>query len=319
MSVQWKTDRKFSVLLFLKWGWTEKENHTSFSFSLLPSGRRHWNAPDRQKLHGIEIYSVGIRWDRHQWGSFFFFTEAVMDSYVCELSNSPLSCLFVRLHNLPAIQYCSRLAPSSPLPVDSQLELEFHQVHGAIEKRLREREGWWWGWWWWWWGVGGGFKMNGSADNKSYCGFLMYFDSFHLCQRQTHDSCFWPRGPCIRRYTFPLWGHAWTGPKEHTHTNTHSYRKGESQSSRPVWLTVNRNIQFIVSQFLFAPVCCSYLTLIMCLSSAHTLMANTKVRNQCIVFNGAQGHVKQQPPACGVYTYIYLKVTTMQLVAIKIM
>lgn len=35
---------------------------------------------------------------------------------------------------------------------------------------------------------------------------------FIWCQRQTQDLC---KGAlCIRRYTFPLWGHAWTAPTE---------------------------------------------------------------------------------------------------------
>lgn len=84
-------------VLFLKWGWTEKGNHTLFLAD--PPNcpirtryrrwlrRKHWNVADRGKIAWQwNIFSVNKIWFR--WGSFM---EAVIDGYVCAsgLCNSP--------------------------------------------------------------------------------------------------------------------------------------------------------------------------------------------------------------------------------------
>lgn len=55
----------------------------------------------------------------------------------------------------------------------------------------------------------------------------MYFDSFYLVSKTKHKAC--ARGAlCIRRYTFPLWGHAWTAPKECLWERERESRSGQS-------------------------------------------------------------------------------------------
>lgn len=144
-----------------------------------------------------------------------------------------------------------------------------------------------------------------GGDNKLYCGFLMYFDSFYLCQRQTNDSCFWPKGRCIRRYTFSQWGHAWTGPEEHTHT--HTYRT--SQSSTGQWETEHL---FMNSAFLFAPVCSQQdSTYLIAISKIYiryekALEINLKT---CAVYGRGQWqqceHSVKQQPLVKLYIFFY--------------